>query len=126
MDYSESAHINTHPRGYKFKLKLYSNFGASKYLAVDVYSIRGDHDDKLKFPAKFTITLELLNQHRDQDHYSKELECTLTREKVASFERICRLHKFISHADLQWNPSKRTQYLKNDCLKFRLTRIKLL
>jgi len=35
---------------------------------VDFWSMSGEFDATLQWPAKFTITLQLLNQHRDQDH----------------------------------------------------------
>ena len=115
----------THSDGYKFYLSLRPNGpllsdGRGTHVAVYVYSLIGDHDDKLKFPARFTITLELLNQHRDQDHYSRDIQCEMTRGSISSGSSN---KKYISHADLEWNADKQTHYLKNDCLKFRVMKI---
>ena len=33
--------------------------------------------------------------------------------------------KFIAHSALGYNSSKNTEYLRNDCLKFRVTKIKV-
>ena len=119
------------PRATSFRYTyLYLNGLANSlntHVAVLVCTEPSDHDHKLKFPARFTITLELLNQHRDQDHYKKKIQCNMTRENISSNEcgdeQIGCNYKFISHADLEWNEDKQTQYLKNDCLKFRITKI---
>ena len=42
-------------------------------VSVKVYAIASEYDTRLKFPARFT--LELLNQHRDQDHYTNKMYC---------------------------------------------------
>ena len=104
-------------------MEILSNDGYKTHVAVSVYQVRGDHYDKLKFPARFTITLELLNRHRDQDHYRRDIHCEVPKRGVHSVYGIGKNFTFIPHADLEWNPCKQTQYLKNDCLKFRITEI---
>ena len=64
--------------------------------------LEGDYDDKLKFPGRFDITLELLNQHRDQDHYEKDIYCQVTRDRIGDLP-IGSSVKFIPHVDLEWN-----------------------
>ena len=121
--YIDSPPMYTHPGGYKFKLRLFpygrSN-GAGTRVAVSVFSLKGDHDAVLKVPVKFTITVQLLNQHRDQDHYTRDIQCLIinTIGLTAGSDWT-----FIPHADLEWNRDKQTQYLKDDCLKFRITKI---
>ena len=113
-----------HSTGHKFELLLepgadwqYIDFpGTCVELHVDSLKV----DDKLKLPARFTITLELLNQHRDQDHYRRDIQCKVTGRGKQRIGTDC---TFILHDDLEWNPRKQTQYLKNDCLKFRITEI---
>ena len=124
-----SPSVYTHSTGHKFYLVLQPNGliggdGYNTHAAVWVCSDKGDHDHKLKFPARFTITLELLNQHRDQDHYRRDIVCEVTKEKLGSQRQTIGLNtKFISHTDLEWNADKQTQFLKNDCLKARITKI---
>ena len=119
----------THPEGYRFKLKLFpngANHGAGSEVSVAVYSLISDHDDELKFPAKFTITLQLLNQHRDQDHHTRDIQCEIkTRGDIGSGVPIGNDWTFIPHADLKLNHEKHTKYLKDDQLKFRITKIVL-
>ena len=123
-----SPPVYTHNSGYKFELLIQpngmlGNDGYKTHVAVSVYQLKGDHDDKLKFPARFTITLELLNQHRDQDHYRRDIHCKVPIRGLRNVFGIGNIFSFIPHADLEWNPRKQTQYLKNDCLKFRITEI---
>ena len=107
------------------KLQLFPNgcgSGNGTHVSVAVYSLKGDHDAELKIPAKFLITLQLLNQHRDQDHHTRDIQCGIkTREDIGNFSGSDLT--FIPHDDLEWNRAKQTQYLKNDCLKFRITKI---
>ena len=123
--YIDSPPMYTHPEGYKFELSLWPNgggTGAGTHVAVSVYLLKSGHDAELKFPVKFTITVQLLNQHRDQDHHTRDIRCERkTREKLGN--HIGYDWKFIPHADLEWNRAKQTQYLKEDCLKFRITKI---
>ena len=58
-----SPPMYTHLHGYKFYIKVYMSD-----LSVGLYSMPGKDDATLQWPAKFTITLQLLNQHRNQDH----------------------------------------------------------
>ena len=124
--YTTSPPMYTHPGGYKFKLELYPNGdGAGTHVSVRVYSLKSDHDTELKVPVKFTIALQLLNQHRDQDHHTRDIQCEIkTRDKIGSgLYFIGYDWTFIPLADLEWNHDKQTQYLKDDCLKFRITKI---
>ena len=120
--YIHSPPMYTYPGGYKFRLELYPNGwdrGEGTHVSVYVYARKGDYDSNLKIPAKFTLTVELLNQHRDQHHWAKEIECEVTGHMA----EVGRNTKFLPHADLEWNQNKQTQYLKNNCLKFRITKI---
>ena len=125
----DSSPMYTHPGGYKFNLTLWLNGpmfsdGAGTHVSVLVYSLKSDHDAELKFPAKFTVTLQLLNQHRNQDHHTRDIQCEVTREWIGSgIFSIGSNWTFILNADLEWNCDKQTQYLKDDCLKIRITKI---
>ena len=124
----EGPPMYTHPGGYKFNLRLFPNgrgIGAGTHVTVCVFSLKSDDDATLKVPVKFTITLHLLNQHRDQDHHTRDIQCEIkNRETIGSVWNAAAVDwKFIPHADLKWNRDKQTQYLKDDCLKFRITKI---
>ena len=124
-----SPPMYTHPGGYKFRLRLHvysraTGATCSTHVSVYVYSLKGDHDAELKVPVEFTITLQLLNQHRDQDHHTRDIECEIkTRDKIGSAGNIGGDRTFIPLADLEWNRDKQIQYFKDDRLKFRITKI---
>ena len=92
-------------------------------MMVDFYSMPGEFDATLQWPAKFTITLQLLNQHRDQDHITvtTQFQWRKPESKNCNVGRFT--EKLIAHTDLELNAQKQTQYLKDDCLHFRITKI---
>ena len=122
-----SQPMYTHPGGYRFELKLWpkgADLSKGSHVSVRIYSLKSDHDDSLKFPVKFTITVQLLNQNRDQDHHTRDIQCEMkTREKIQDWGNIGAVDSFIPHAALERNRDKHTQYLKDDCFKFRITKI---
>ena len=77
----------------------------------------GEYDDTLSWPIHITAHLHLLNQRGDHGHVVAHLN-RRRNDKVSSYMEIAR--KFISHSELGYNAAKDTQYLKDDCLYFRL------
>ena len=66
----------TGPGEYKMCLRVYANGhgnGIATHVSVYVNLMRGEHDDKLIWPFLGDITVQLVNQHRDQDHVEKIL-----------------------------------------------------
>ncbi len=119
--------LYTHLGGYKFRVDLWANgkgMGINTHISVTVQSLEGENNDNLKFPTKFIVTLELLNQYSDYNHHVKEIEC-FYREGSYNTE-IGRDFKFIPKEDIYWNAEKRTQYVLNDVLRFRVTSITLI
>ena len=122
-----SLPLSTHSDGYHFYLSLRPNGpmmgdGWGTHVAVWVYYLRCYNEDKLKFPAWFTITLELLNQHTNRCHHTKDIQCEVTSRSING-TCIGGNRKLISHALLDWSAQRQSQYLKNDCLKFRITKV---
>ena len=116
----------THPGEYKFVVGLWPHGvrdGNGTYFSAVIYSEHGPFDDQLKWPAKVTISLQLVNQYRDSDHYSRDIECKTDREKVGRGISFGSNRCFIPHADLDWNHDNKTQYLKDNCLHFRVTKV---
>ena len=116
-------------------LKVYANGkgdGAGTHVSVYVYLMRGEHDDKLTWPFRGDITIQLVNQNEDQDHVKKIVH--FTDENVAADDISGRVTSgerakigwgfatFISHPTLE-SAAGTKQYLKNDCLKFRVTKV---
>ncbi len=125
----ESNSFYTHPNGYKMILSVDGN-GYNKYkgthVSVWVYLMRGEYDDQLEFPFKGTITFELLNQLEDNNHHSDSYSYGGTEDSKRVMHREqsevgSGVPAFIPHKDLDYNNSKNCQYLKDDCLIFRVS-----
>ena len=116
--------MHVHPGGYKN--------GKGTYLSFSLFLMKGRHDDNLPWPFQSTMKIELLNQIRDDEHYSKHLHYN----NVSSQMKDCTskvtqgncttvgwgITTFISNEDL--NKTLTTcQYLKNDCLFFQINQI---
>ncbi len=119
----DSPPVYTHPGGYRVGILVYPNGygqGGGTHVTVWLCSIMGKNDDRLKWPADCTITLQLLNQHRDQDHVTESRRVRWSEVLLTDFNP-----EFIAHEDLDWNAAKQTQYLTNNCLQFRITEIQV-
>ena len=85
------------------------------YMSVDVWRSDGDYDDDLSWPLKADVTIALLNQLEDKNHYSKTIAIDTNHRNYAECPT------FIPHSELELNPVKKIQYLKDDTLYFRVT-----
>lgn len=132
-----SPHFHTHIGGYKMCLEICAlQIGLSgAYVDVLVHTMKGEFDSRLQWPFKGEITVQLVNQKEGGEHYEKKLvECNDSTEEGYNdvFDRLMEcskseqgwpvLSEFISHADL-YKPEEGKEYLKNDTLKFRVTKV---
>ena len=123
----------TGPEGYKMCLRVDANGvgdGADTHMSVFVYLMRGEHDDKLTWPFRGDIAIQLVDQNKDQDHLEHTVEfdddTAAADEDVSGRVTVGEradygwgLHKFVSHTELE----STKQYLKNDCMKFRVNKV---
>ena len=119
----------SHIGGYKMCLSVDANGsgkGEATHVSVYWYLNRGEYDDQLKWPFRGAITIQLLNQSRDDGHREKTLTYYDTDEdeyagRVVGKERATGLGypKFIAHTELN---TENKSYLKNDCLKLRISK----
>jgi len=109
----------SHTGGYKFQLNIDTNgYGEARgtHISAYLYSKKGEYDDNLSWPIQVTAHLQLLNQRGDHEHVMAHAK--LRNDKRTIYRKIA--HKFIAHSELGYNAAKDTQYLKDDCLHFRL------
>ena len=119
----------THPQGYKLTINVDAN-GYDKFkgthISVWAYLMKGEHDDELEFPFKGTITFKLINQLEDKHHHQGSYTHNGTAEsseRVTDQERADvaqGVRAFIPHSELGFNAANNCQYLKDDCLVFRI------
>ena len=88
--------------------------------------MKGKNDNFLPWPFTGKVTFKLLNQLEDKSHYSKVVMFTSDDEysrvmnKERSSDGLGR-PRYISHSDLGYNAVKNCQYLKDDCLVFKIS-----
>ena len=119
----------TSPGGYKMCINVDCNGngdGEGTHISVFAYLMRGENDDHLPWPFTGTVTFELLNQLEDDNHDIDDI--TFLPDDDASqrvgnlvsassgYGRAC----YILHSNLGYNAAKHCQYLKDDCLYFRI------
>ena len=85
---------------------------------------KGDFDDQLRWPRDCTITIQLLNQLGDHTHFTKTVEGEFTRPESWT-NTVWSDTKFIALSDLGYKADTNSQYLKDDCLQFRIVSIDL-
>ena len=120
----------TSPGGYKMCISVYANgIAEGKGTHVSVYAslMKGENDNHLPWPFTGRVTFELLNQLEDNHHYSKEI--TFPPDNKASQQvkndeissNALGLPGYVFHSALGFNEEKNRQYLKDDCLYFRIS-----
>ena len=98
------------------------------HVSVFCYLNRGEYDDQLKWPFRGDITIQLLNQSSDEGHWewTDQFDDRVADEyagRVVGKERATGgwgKPLFIAHNKLN---TENKEYLKNDCLKFRILKI---
>ena len=118
-----SSPLYTHSGGYKFYIRvLTAGLFGDGYVTAFFFPMKGEFNSQLKWPVNCTITLQVLNQERDKDHVSvTQIFWWDNRSKLLPHSPF----KIIAHKDLEYNAQKRTCYLKNDCLLFRVTLVEV-
>ena len=118
--------------GYRLQLVVDpdgSDSGKGTHISAGVFLTKGEDDLSLDWPLKIDVTIKLLNWREDNRHVetiipfndSTTFDCRnrITEDTIAPngmFE-----HQLISHADLQYNSDKNTEYLHHDSLCFQVS-----
>ena len=124
----------THVGGYKMCLFIDANGwddGEGTHVGVGIFMMKGEFDSHLKWPFQGKITVELVNQKEAEENYE---DCTVQQnENDKIFQRVTEGERantgwgkpqFISHTEL-YKPEEGKEYLLNDTLIFRITKIKV-
>ena len=125
----------THHQGYRMCLRVAANgsgTGRGTHVSVFTNLMRGQFDSHLKWPFRGTITFQLVNQLEDKEHhtfiYTYDFGTSDARAvRVTDVERSKGWGKthFLIHTELGLSVANNRQYLKDDCLIFRIVYIKL-
>ena len=120
----------TSPGGYKMCVRVFANGhkdGDGTHTSIFAYLMKGENDDHLPWPFFGTVTFELLNQLEDKNHHTKSITFfpdKASSQRIISGERASNGYGkscYISHSALGYNAAKNCQYLKDDCLYFKIS-----
>ena len=120
----------THPGGYKICINVDANGCLDRtdtYVSVYAYLMKGRNDDNLPWPFTGEVTVTLLNQLENENHHTDTVtfpeDSDEANERVVDDERAAEGYgwdKFISHDELDFDAEDNCQYLKDDCLFFKI------
>ena len=121
----------SHPGGYKMLVSVYPNgFGisAGTHLTLDIFLLRGEFDDKLRWPFNGEVTVQAYNRSRKQWAREKtfimnERECAphvFCRQVDTMVAGHCGCQNFLSLSELG-----RNYVQKFDAVRFRITKVKI-
>ena len=110
--------------GYKMAIEVSANgegVGRNTHVSVYIRIMHGEYDDMLRWPLRASVTIQLISQSGNEAHY----EMTTPQYEWAQVTSGMigagwGWDKFIQHSDLDFNPVRRTEYLRNDRLNFRV------
>ena len=126
-----STGFYTRDGGYKMFLCIfpYGSAGYVNYVTVSARLKKGDNDHHLTWPVKGTLTVQLLNQLSDSNHSEpvqfhfdgtgRECQRVMEGIRASSTEAVLSL-QFMPHKRLSYDADKKCQYLKDDCVFFRV------
>ena len=116
-----------------------SNTGDGTHISVYLHMMAGEYDDNLKWPFHGAVTVQLLNQRNNGNHYESSLieadDHLLDEFDTTYVARVQGVQerglgwgypKFFPHEELAYNDDKDCQYLMNDCLKLQVNKVVVL
>ena len=123
-----SPSFYSHPQGYKLCLVVYPNgvwSGKSTHVSVFVGVLNGEHNDHLNRPLDTDVIVELLNWKEDKEHHERTISYTSRDHRISQggIEMSPVFNMFISHLSLSYNSTTNTEYLQNDCVRLRVSKV---
>ena len=115
--------------GYKMRISVNANgsgAGTGTHVSVYAHLMKGENDNHLPWPFTGTVTIELLNQMEDKNHYSRNFQFipdSDTSQLVVNEEMNIGygFSRYISHTNLEYDATRNCQYLKDNCLYFNIS-----
>ena len=125
----------SHPHGYKLCIRMYANgrhTAKSTHMSVYAYLMKGERDSELNWPFEGDIIVELINLREDKNHLSHTIvfnqhtepkhSSRVTEGDIAQHGWGSR-HDAFPHSSFLYNPVTSTEYLRDDCLRFRVREV---
>lgn len=103
--------------------------GKGTHVSMYVYVQKGQYDEKLRWPLKGEMVVQLLNWREDA-HHCRELVGLSGDNPSAQMTASMRSkgrgrHQLIAHRVLENSTDRNVQFLQNDCLRFRIERTEI-
>ena len=132
-----SGSFYSHLQGYRLCLVIYPSEAQDAHLSVHASLVQGEFDDKLKWPFRGEITVQLRNVLMDKHHatgvikfteltpsqFTSRVDCPGEGQK--SEREGWGLKRFILRSELSYNAVKNKQYLKDNKLFFRVLKVRI-
>ena len=112
--------IYTHPNGYHMALRVFANGngdGEGTHVSVYAEILEGKFNKGLKWPLVWEVTITLLNQLEDKNHYTQ----TTALADNTYVGKTWGFQEYIPLSALAHDAGRNTQYLKDDTLYFRMS-----
>ena len=116
-----SPDFYTHVGGYKMGLEIGWSGRKDTHVGAFVFIVPGEFDSHLKWPFEGEITVELVNQK--EGGVNCERKVVVHTDPEVDFLQLTE-SQLISQADL-YKPEEGKEYLLNDTLIFRVTKIEV-
>ena len=123
------------PGGYKLCLKVYADGddddddSYGEQMALYVSLMEGEYDDRLRWPFRGEVTIQIVNWIGDHSHHKYTVKFDDSAVAAEASDRVWDDDglewgdsEFISRAMLE-STSRTKQYIKNDCIKFRVSKV---
>ena len=114
--------------GYKFHLQVniegdyIVDHEEDRCISFILSLLPGEHDNQLKWPFVGEFDVTLLNWREDENHYTYIYTADSFSQVVKGDHGECIWEdQFIPHSMLAYNSVTNTEYLQDDCLRFRVS-----
>ena len=124
--------FSTHYQGYKLQLEVKANKkNNDHYVSVYAYLLKGENDHNHVWPFQADITVQLLNWRQNANHHNHIISFNGRtpdeyKNRVITGEKALNswgTHEFILCSKLGYNHTTNTEYLQNDCLRFKVKEV---
>ena len=116
----------SHPHGHKFCLLVFPNGYESlgTHLSVGVLFLESDNGT-IDWPLEVGFVVILCNWRDDKQHYQEVIELSSASNLVTKkgIKRSPIYKNFIPHSSLSYNSTTNTEYLQNDCVRLRVSKV---
>ena len=124
----------THSNGYRMCVGVVPRGigdGQGTHVSIFTYLQKGQFDDHLKWPFRGRVTIQIVNQAEDNNHfevtipYDANTPDTHAGRVVGKRSEGWGHHDFISRSDLNYNAKRKTKYSKKGIIIVRVSKVSL-